>query len=178
MQRKSQGQLNGPVIGTQMSNLGLEQALVGQGVEFRRAKVGDRHVLAMLEEEHGMLGGENSGHIICLDRTTTGDGIIAALQVLEALTQTGQDLAALRAGMRKYPQTLVNVKTAMRVDLDTAGIRSVVQAVEQSLNGRGRVLLRPSGTEPVVRIMVEGEDAGQTREFAEHIAAAVRAEVH
>ncbi|MDE2196198.1 MAG: phosphoglucosamine mutase [Gammaproteobacteria bacterium] len=178
MQRKSQGQLNGPVIGTQMSNLGLEQALAGQGVEFRRARVGDRHVLTMLEEEHGMLGGENSGHIICLDRTTTGDGIIAALQVLEALMQTGQDLAALRAGMRKYPQTLVNVKTAVRVDLDTAGICNAVKSVEQSLNGRGRVLLRPSGTEPVVRIMVEGEDAAQTRQFAEHIAAAVRAEVH
>jgi phosphoglucosamine mutase (EC 5.4.2.10) len=156
-----------------MSNLGLEQALAAQGVEFRRAKVGDRYVLALLEESGGILGGENSGHIICLDRTTTGDGIIAALQVLEALQTAGHDLAEMKAKMHKYPQVLVNVKTEERVDLEMSMIRAAVQSVEARLHGRGRVLLRPSGTEPVVRVMVEGEDAALTRQYAEDIAAAV-----
>ncbi|MHB8423737.1 MAG: phosphoglucosamine mutase [Gammaproteobacteria bacterium] len=174
MQRKARGQLNGPVVGTQMSNLGLEQALAAQGVEFRRAKVGDRYVLALLEESGGILGGENSGHIICLDRTTTGDGIIAALQVLEALQTTGRDLAELKAKMHKYPQVLVNVKTEERVDLEMSMIRMAVHSVEARLHGRGRVLLRPSGTEAVVRVMVEGENAALTRQYAEDIATAVR----
>ena len=173
--RKQQRTLRGPVVGTQMSNLGLEQALRAQNIEFRRAKVGDRYVLAMLEEQGGMLGGENSGHLICLDRTTTGDGVIAALQVLEALRTSGRNLSEMKTAMHKYPQVLVNVKTTERVDLEAPAIRSAVLAVEHQLNGHGRVLLRPSGTEPVVRIMVEGEDAAQTRQHAESIAAAVRA---
>jgi len=128
----------------------------------------------MLEESGGMLGGENSGHIICLDKHTTGDGIVAALQVLQALQVSGQTLAQARAGMHKYPQVLVNVKTASRVDLEQAPVRAAVAAVEQQLKGRGRVLLRPSGTEPVVRVMVEGEQAEQVSRLAEDIAAAVR----
>ncbi|HLW75193.1 MAG TPA: phosphoglucosamine mutase, partial [Gammaproteobacteria bacterium] len=170
-----EGKLTGPVVGTLMSNLGLEQAFNAAGVELKRAPVGDRYVLAMLEECGGKLGGENSGHIICLDRTSTGDGIVAALQVLQALHVTGQTLADARAPVRKYPQVLVNVKTASRVDLQAPGVRAAVSAVEKKLNGRGRVLLRPSGTEPVVRVMVEGEEAGLVGDLAEDIAAAVRA---
>jgi phosphoglucosamine mutase len=162
-------------VGTLMSNLGLEQALAAAGVPFRRAAVGDRYVLAMLEEQHGILGGENSGHIVCLDRATTGDGIVAALQVLQALYVSGQTLADARAPVKKYPQVLVNVKTSSKVDLQAAGVRSAVSAVEKKLDGRGRVLLRASGTEPVVRVMVEGEESSMVNALAEDIAAAVRA---
>ncbi|HEV2212384.1 MAG TPA: phosphoglucosamine mutase [Gammaproteobacteria bacterium] len=172
---QAQGRLQGPVVGTQMSNLGLEQALGERRIEFRRAAVGDRYVLAMLEESRGLLGGENSGHIICLDQATTGDAIIAALQVLQALLRSGRKLAEARKAMHKYPQVLVNVKTEARVDLQQPGVRGAVAAVEKRLNGRGRVLLRPSGTEPVVRVMVEGEQAEAVRAMAEEIAAAVRA---
>lgn len=172
--RKQQQALHGPVVGTQMSNLGLEQALREEDIGFRRAKVGDRHVLALLEEQGGILGGENSGHIICLDRTTTGDGIIAALQVLEALCRVDYDFGRLKSRMHKYPQTLVNVSTRERVDLSHPSIRSTVLDVEQQLNGHGRVLLRASGTEPVVRIMIEGEDATSLHGFAESIAQVVR----
>lgn len=175
MSRKSEGALKGPVVGTLMSNLGLEQALAKQGIPFRRAAVGDRYVLAMLEEQHGILGGENSGHIVCLDRVTTGDGIVAALQVLQALHVSGQTLADARAPVKKYPQVLVNVKTPSKVDLKIAGVQAAVSAVEKKLDGRGRVLLRPSGTEPVVRVMVEGEEAQVVSALAEDIAAAVRA---
>jgi len=175
LSRKSEGRLTGPVVGTQMSNLGLEQALSAAGIGLKRAAVGDRYVLAMLEEEGGILGGENSGHIICLDRATTGDGIIAALQVLQALHVSGKTLADARAPVRKYPQVLVNVKTPSRVDLKAPGVQAAVSRVEQKLNGRGRVLLRPSGTEPVVRVMVEGEEASLVGALAEDIAAAVRA---
>ena len=175
MARKADGGLKGPVVGTLMSNLGLEQALGAAGIAFRRAAVGDRYVLAMLEEQGGVLGGENSGHIVCLDRSTTGDGIVAALQVLQALHVSGKTLADARAPVKKYPQVLVNVKTPSRVDLGQPGVKSAVAAVEQTLAGRGRVLLRPSGTEPVVRVMVEGEEAGVVTRLAEDIAAAVRA---
>ena len=175
MSRKSEGKLTGPVVGTLMSNLGLEQALAQQGIPFRRAAVGDRYVLAMLEKLGGILGGENSGHIICLDRATTGDGIVAALQVLQALHVSGKTLADARAPVRKYPQVLVNVKTQSRVDLKTPRVQAAVSAVEKKLDGRGRVLLRPSGTEPVVRVMVEGEEADLVGALAEDIAAAVRA---
>ncbi len=175
--RKHQRTLHGPVVGTHMSNLGLELAFDSNGIEFRRSQVGDRYVLAMLEQSNGILGGVNSGHIICLDRTTTGDGVISALQVLEAMASAGRDLAELKSGMRKYPQCLVNVQTGERVDLQSTAIRKAVDAVEQSLNGRGRVLLRHSGTEPVVRVMVEGEDALLTQQFADSIAEAVRTSV-
>ncbi len=175
MARRADAGLKGPVVGTLMSNLGLEQALAAAGIPFRRAAVGDRYVLAMLEEQGGVLGGENSGHIVCLDRHSTGDGIIAALQVLQALHVSGQTLADARAPVKKYPQVLVNVKTPARVDLGQPGVKSAVAAVEQQLAGRGRVLLRPSGTEPVVRVMVEGEEAGAVARLAEDIAAAVRA---
>lgn len=175
MRRHAQGALEGPVVGTLMSNLGLEQSLSAQGIAFKRAKVGDRYVLAMLEQEGGILGGENSGHIVCLDRTTTGDGIISALQVLEALTAAGGRLADMKAGMHKYPQTLVNVKTPKRVNLEHAAVSAAVQAAERQLGNRGRVLLRPSGTEPVVRVMVEGEDASETQRLANEIADVVRA---
>lgn len=173
--RKQGKALRGPVVGTQMSNLGLEQALQHEGIAFHRAQVGDRYVLALLEEQGGILGGENSGHIICLDRTTTGDGIIAALQVLEALRPVDYDFTRLTSRIRKYPQTLVNIRTDARVDLAHPSIRSSVADVERKLNGRGRVLLRASGTEPVIRIMVEGEEAASLHGFAENIAAAVRA---
>jgi phosphoglucosamine mutase len=175
MSRKAEGKLKGPVVGTLMSNLGLEQALGAAGVPFRRAAVGDRYVLAMLEEQHGILGGENSGHIVCLDRATTGDGIVAALQVLQALYVSGLTLADARAPVKKYPQVLVNVKTSSKVDLQAAGVRSAVSSVEKKLDGRGRVLLRASGTEPVVRVMVEGEESSMVSALAEDIAAAVRA---
>jgi phosphoglucosamine mutase len=175
MSRKAEGTLKGPVVGTLMSNLGLEQALAAAGVPFKRAAVGDRYVLAMLEEQGGILGGENSGHIICLDRATTGDGILAALQVLQALHVSGQTLADARRPVKKYPQVLVNVKTPARVDLKAAPVQAAVSAVEKKLDGRGRVLLRASGTEPVVRVMVEGEEAGMVGALAEDIAAAVRA---
>lgn len=175
MARKRDRSLRGPVVGTQMSNLGLEQALRTAAIDFQRSQVGDRYVLAMLEATGGLLGGENSGHIICLDRTTTGDGIIAALQVLEAITRDGRDLASLKVGMRKYPQVLLNVEIDRPVDLEAQVIRSALHAVHERLNGRGRVLLRPSGTEPVVRVMVEGDDSTLTAEYAETIAVAVRA---
>ena len=173
--RRQRKALRGPVVGTQMSNLGLEQALRAEGVMFLRAQVGDRYVLALLEEQGGILGGENSGHIICLDRTTTGDGIIAALQVLEALSPVDYDFARLPSRIRKYPQTLVNVRTGARVDLEHPSIRSSVADVERRLNGRGRVLLRASGTEPVIRIMIEAEEAASLNAFAESIAESVRA---
>lgn len=172
--RLESGELKGPVVGTQMSNLGLEQALAAKGVGFMRAQVGDRHVLAMLEANGGTIGGESSGHIICLDRTTTGDGLIAALQVLARIVATGRSLGELRAGMEKMPQRLINLRTDKPVDLDSAPVRKAVAAVEAALGGGGRVLLRRSGTEPVVRVMVEGHDEIEVEEHAKRIAAAVR----
>lgn len=177
--RQRQGALRGPVVGTLMSNLGLEKALGMRGIEFRRAKVGDRHVLEMLEACGGIVGGESSGHIICLDRTTTGDGTIAALQVLAAVLASGRSLRELAGEVRLYPQHLVNVRIAQRIDCDAEpSVRRAVQAAEAKLATRGRVLLRPSGTEPVVRVMVEGEDATLVRELAENIAEAVRQVAH
>lgn len=174
--RHESGQLQGPVVGTLMSNLGLEQALSARGIAFRRAKVGDRYVLGMLRESGGQLGGETSGHILCLDKTTTGDGLVTALQVLAIMRSTGRSLAELVAGMHKLPQVLINVRTAKRVDLDVAGpVRAAVGVAERQLGGRGRVVLRPSGTEPVVRVMIEGEEEAEIRRLAESIADAVAA---
>jgi phosphoglucosamine mutase len=169
--------LVGPVVGTLMSNLGLEIALGELGAGFRRAKVGDRYVLEMLREHGGQLGGETSGHILCLDKTTTGDGLVTALQVLAIMKDSGRTLADLTGGMRRFPQVLINVRTARRLDLNgSAPVRAAVEAVERHLGPRGRVVLRASGTEPVVRVMVEGEEEAEVRRLAEQIAAAVAAE--
>jgi phosphoglucosamine mutase len=173
---RDRGELKGPVVGTVMSNLGLEHALAEIGVEFRRAQVGDRYVLAMLNEAGGTLGGEASGHILCLDKTTTGDGLISALQVLAVMKQTGAGLAELAAGMRKYPQVLLNVRVAKRFDpLQAPSVVKVAQEVERRFDGRGRIVLRASGTEPVIRVMVEGHDAGLVKQGAREIAAVVEA---
>ena len=163
------------VAGTLMSNLGFEHALGRLGIPLGRAKVGDRYVLAMMQEMGWQLGGENSGHIICLDRHTTGDGIIAALQVLAALRATKETLGEACADLALYPQTLINVR--LPAGFEWAGnpdIRAAVEAAETMLESNGRVLLRPSGTEPVLRVMVEGRDAAVVNAQAEGIAAAVR----
>ncbi|MCB1826462.1 MAG: phosphoglucosamine mutase, partial [Candidatus Competibacteraceae bacterium] len=162
------------VVGTLMTNLGLEVALRALGLELRRARVGDRYVMECLLAENLILGGESSGHIICLDRTTTGDGIISALQVLSAMLRSGKSLHDLKAGMSKCPQTLINVSVAGRVDLQRASIQEAVRAVENQLGDNGRVLLRPSGTEPMVRVMVEGMDAGTVERHARELASVVR----
>lgn len=172
--RQAQGGLKGPVVGTVMSNLGLAQALDSAGIAFRRAKVGDRYVLAMLKEAGGVLGGETSGHIVCLDRTTTGDGIVAALQVLAAMVESGQTLADLKHGMEKFPQHMINVPLATRFDLDEASsVQHAVEAAERQLGGNGRIVLRPSGTEPVVRVMVEGRDEQEVLSVAASLAEVV-----
>jgi phosphoglucosamine mutase len=173
--RKAGGDLKGPVVGTVMSNLGLELALAEEGIEFLRAKVGDRYVLAMLKEHGGVLGGEASGHLLCLDRTTTGDGLVSALQVLAAMKRTGRSLAELAGGMSQFPQVMVNVRVRERVDpASSPSIREAVLRVEHALGGKGRVVLRASGTEPVIRVMVEGRDQGQVGQLANQLAEAVR----
>jgi len=174
--RLARGDLKGPVVGTVMSNLGLEHALTERGIEFRRAQVGDRHVLAMLNEAGGTLGGETSGHILCLDKTTTGDGLVSALQVLAVMRQAGAGLAELSAAMHKYPQMLLNVRVARRFDpMTDARVVAVVREVERRFNGRGRVVLRASGTEPVIRVMVEGQDVSLVKKGARDIAEVVEA---
>lgn len=156
----AQGRLQGGVVGTLMSNLGLELGLKDLGIQFLRAKVGDRYVHQMLHEHGWRFGGESSGHLLCLDANTTGDGIVAALQVLQALADSGVSLHEWQKRMIKMPQTMINVRRARQVDVNNdAAIRAAVAAAEDAMKGRGRVLLRPSGTEPVVRVMVEGEDA-------------------
>jgi phosphoglucosamine mutase len=172
--RQRTDMLTGAVVGTLMSNLGLEKALVALGIPLMRAQVGDRYVLEMLQCNKCSLGGESSGHIICLDRTTTGDGIVSALQVLVEMVATGCSLHELKSAMDKYPQCLVNVHIEQRVDLCGNGaIASAVQEIENQLGKEGRVLLRSSGTEPVVRIMVEGRDASQVNILAQQLAQAV-----
>lgn len=176
MARHASGALKGPVVGTVMSNLGLEHALTEQGITFRRAQVGDRYVLSMLNETGGTLGGETSGHILCLDKTTTGDGLVSALQVLAVMQSTGKGLAELAAPMLRYPQVLLNVRVARRFDpMTEPGVVEVARAVERRFEGRGRIVLRASGTEPVIRVMVEGYDAGLVKTGARDIAAVVQA---
>jgi phosphoglucosamine mutase len=170
-ERQAQGQKLEGVVGTLMSNMGMELALREMGLQFVRAKVGDRHVMAELEERNWTLGGEASGHVVCLDKTTTGDAIVAALQVLAAMTRTGTPLHELRQGMKKFPQHMINVRVAQGRDpSEEPAIRKAVQEVEQRLEGRGRVLLRPSGTEPVIRVMVEGESKALVEELARNLA--------
>ncbi len=172
--RKEKGGLQGPVVGTVMSNLGLEHALKARDIEFRRAAVGDRYVLEALRDSGGVLGGETSGHMLVLDKTTTGDGLISALQVLVVMKETGKTLSELVAGMPKYPQTMVNVRTERRMDPgESAAIRDAVAAAEGELADKGRVVLRASGTEPVIRVMVEGEDEAQVVSLARRLASVV-----
>lgn len=169
------GQLKGPVVGTLMTNLGMEHALKELGIPLLRAKVGDRYVMEMLVEHNGTLGGEGSGHIICLDKTTTGDGIIAALLVMAEMQNTGKGLHELKAGMQKYPQVLINIKTAQKIDIGhNVVIKTAVAAVEGQLGDQGRVLLRASGTEPLIRVMVEGQDTSQVKYLADQLAEAVK----
>jgi phosphoglucosamine mutase len=175
---KSAGTLRGPVVGTVMSNFGLELALRRLGVDFIRAPVGDRHVLARLIESGGVLGGETSGHILSLDRATTGDGLLTALQILSIMKSTRRPLAELAAGMDKLPQVLLAVQVEHR--FDPASIPTIVAAqkrIERHLAGEGRVVLRASGTEPVIRVMVEGRDEAEVRACADELAEVVRASV-
>lgn len=171
---KNQGRLNGGVVGTLMSNLGLELGLKDLGVDFLRAKVGDRYVMQMLNENGWRFGGESSGHLLCLDANTTGDGIVAALQVLQALRDSGTSLHEWQKRMSKMPQVMINVQRSRQADvMSLPEIIQAIAATEEKLASRGRVLLRPSGTEPVVRVMVEGEDAVLVQTLAEELAAVV-----
>jgi len=173
--RQSQGTLKGNVVGTLMSNLGFEHALGRLGIGFSRTQVGDRYILERLKQEGGILGGEPSGHIICRDRTTTGDGIIAALQVLEALVETGLSLEDQLAEVKLYPQVLINVRfDQQREIIGLPQIQAALREAEQELAGQGRILLRPSGTEPLIRVMVEGSDAEKVNATAKHLADLVR----
>ncbi len=176
--RYQKGLLQAGVVGTLMSNLGLEKAIQAMDVPFYRAKVGDRYVLEQMNANACSLGGESSGHIIVRDHIATGDGIIASLQVLHAMLDTGKSLFELKQVMSKYPQTLINVRIAKKINLEkSTAIQEAVRQVEQQLGSRGRVLLRPSGTEPLIRVMVEGECEKETYTYAEEIANAVRAAV-
>lgn len=171
--RRQQGTGCNGVAGTLMSNFGLERAMSELGVPFVRTAVGDRYVIEAMRARQWNLGGENSGHIVCGDLTTTGDGIVAALQVLKAMCDSGTDLHELKRGMRKLPQTLVNVRVAEKVDLQHQAITGAVRSAEEKLAGNGRVLLRPSGTEPIIRVMVEGEDVSLVESLAQDIAGVV-----
>ncbi|MCZ6856228.1 MAG: phosphoglucosamine mutase [Gammaproteobacteria bacterium] len=175
--RESTGKLQGGVAGTVMTNFGLERALEEARIPFARAQVGDRYVLEMLKSKDWVVGGESSGHIICLDLTTTGDAIVAALQVLIAMVESGRSLNELKKGMNKLPQVMVNVTVDEPGDVALlAGVTDAVQATTEQLLGRGRVLVRPSGTEPVIRVMVEGEDATEVTGIAEDLADVVKRE--
>ena len=176
--RRELGVSDRAVVGTVMSNRGLEEALERLGLALHRARVGDRHVLEMMKQRGCRLGGEVSGHIICLDRVTTGDGIVAALQVLRAMRARRLPLHELSRGMKKYPQALVNVEVSLlREPLESPGIRDAVRVVQDELGSEGRVLLRRSGTEPLVRVMVEGRDGGRVEEMARALAGTVRSEL-
>lgn len=173
--RQQEGQMQGAVVGTVMSNLGLEHALQTVGIDFKRAAVGDRYVLEQLEKGGWTLGGENSGHIICLDKGTTGDGTVAALQVVFAMFKTGKTLHELKMGMHKYPQILKNVPIAKKININESPvIQKAVKDAEKRLAGKGRVLLRASGTEPLIRVMVEGEDLDQVMALTDELVEVVR----
>ena len=171
-----QGQLKGGVVGTLMSNMGLEIALKNLGIQFVRAKVGDRYVLEKMLEKNWRLGAENSGHVLLLDKTTTGDGIIAGLQVLAAMVRNNMSLADLCSGMTMMPQVLINVRFAEKHDpLTNPDVKLAIEQTEKQLGIHGRVLIRKSGTEPLIRVMVEGIDAAEVQKLAEQIAEAVKA---
>jgi phosphoglucosamine mutase len=172
--RAIEKRLRGGVVGTLMTNFALERRLAEMNIPFARAKVGDRYVLELLVERGWECGGENSGHLLALDCHSTGDAIISSLQVLGALVDSGQGLGEFTRDLVLFPQVLVNVKLAGKPDLQAPAVKAAIAAVESELAGRGRVLLRPSGTEPVVRVMVEGEDRGHVQTLAESIADAVR----
>jgi phosphoglucosamine mutase len=178
--RQKASTLQGAVVGTVMSNLGLEQSLQKQGIEFIRAKVGDRHVLEMMQQHGCNLGGESSGHIICLDRTTTGDGIITALQILAITVQMGLPLHLLKTGMQKYPQYMLNVPiTTSGVEITASPrVQQAIEEAEKNLNGQGRILLRPSGTEPLIRVMGEGVNGEQVEQIVYQLAEVVKTEIN
>ncbi len=175
MAAQQRGNLTGGVVGTLMTNLGLEHAFNRTGIPFERANVGDRYVMEVLKARGWQLGGESSGHLICLDQTSTGDGIVAALQVLAAVVEQGKSLAELVAGMQKYPMVLINVRVEEKPDLDNHKvIQQAVAAAETQLADTGRVLLRPSGTEPLIRVMVEGQEQALVQRVAESLAVTVK----
>jgi phosphoglucosamine mutase len=175
MHRKQRGKLDGGVVGTLMTNLALEHALAKAEIPFTRAKVGDRYVLEQLNQHDWQLGGENSGHILALDKHTSGDGIIAALQVLHAVRASGKSLAELGGELALYPQVLINVTVRQRINLDANQVlQDAVRKAESELDGKGRVLLRASGTEPKIRVMVEGQSRDSVQQLAEKIADMVR----
>jgi phosphoglucosamine mutase len=169
---RSRGALCGPVVGTLMTNYGVERAIGELGVEFLRANVGDRYVLQMLKERGGTLGGEASGHLLSLEHGPTGDGIVSALLVLDALWRQGITLAQARAPLRRVPQVMLNVRVAAAA-IERAPVQAALRQVEKTLHGRGRVVLRASGTEPLVRVTVEGEDAAEVRRLAQELARVV-----
>jgi phosphoglucosamine mutase len=172
--RSTKRKVNG-VAGTLMTNLAFENAMARLAIPFARARVGDRYVLELMRDKGWELGGENSGHVICLDKHTTGDGIVSALQVLHAMRESGRSLAALTADLVMYAQVLLNVEVPRGFDWrQHASIEKAQAAAEKSLVGKGRVLLRPSGTEPVLRVMVEGEPREAIESAAHSIASAVR----
>lgn len=171
---RAQGMLSGGVVGTLMSNFGLEQAFKREAIPFTRARVGDRYVMEQLQAQGWDLGGESSGHIVCKQLSTTGDGIVAALQVLKAMADTGKTLAELKQGVTKLPQKMINVAVPKGIDpLGVSAVQQAVKQAEQQLSDRGRVLLRPSGTEPLVRVMVEGEDSALVVSLCQELAGAV-----
>ena len=178
--RKEAGTLTGGVVGTVMTNFGLELAFSRLGIPFIRTAVGDRHIHRALIEKGWTLGGEASGHLLSLDRTSTGDGIVSALQVLEVMVRSGKTLKELRQGMQKFPQTMINVPVSAGGRLvfsESEVINRAVRAVEAELNGQGRVILRPSGTEPLIRVTLEGSDPGLVERLANQLADTVRSEL-
>ncbi len=176
--RKERGTLKTPVVGTVMSNVGLELALKELGIEFKRAQVGDRYVLEMLRETGGTLGAESSGHVLCLDIATTGDGIVSALQILAIMKRSGTTLQALTQGMHTFPQVLLNVAVSKKVDpYSVPAIEKAAKEIEKALGNEGRVVLRASGTEPVVRVMIEAREKETAERYAKSLADTVRAAV-
>ncbi|HIJ22363.1 MAG: phosphoglucosamine mutase [Gammaproteobacteria bacterium] len=175
--RQREGGIQGPVVGTLMTNLGLEHAFSRLEIPFMRAAVGDRYVLELLQQHQGLLGGESSGHLICLDRTTTGDGIVSALQVLYELVESGKPLSEWSREVARYPQQMINVVLRERSVNDSPAIQQALKEVERRLAERGRVLLRASGTEPLVRVMVEGEDSEEVEREVKWLSDIVQQEV-